>query len=77
MKNTIVLFVRELATNNITYHEVKEVDTTQMPPTERANLDWRRLEELMDQYPSSKYEVFKQGFSSLSAFHSAWPELAP
>ena len=77
MKNTIVLFVRELATNSVAYHEIREIDTNDLPPAERAKLDWGRMEELMLQYPSSKYEVFKQGFSSLSAFYGAWPELAP
>jgi len=77
MKNTICFFVRELATNAVVYHEIKEIETDEMPPSERADLDWQRLEELRRQYPSSKYEAFMQGFSSLSALYHAWPELAP
>jgi len=29
----------------------------------------------MNQYPSSAFEVFAQGFDSLATLYSTWPEL--
>lgn len=77
MKTTNCFFVRDLATRRIVHHEIDEIDTEDMPASQRAALDTRRIRALIDQYPSSRYEVFLQSFDSLPSLFDIWPELAP
>ncbi len=77
MKTTNCFFVRDLATRRIVHHEIDEIDTADMPSSQRAALDSRRIRALTERYPSSGYEVFLQSFDSLASLLDIWPELAP
>ena len=77
MKWTMCFFVREKAKRQIVHHEIEEIDAAAMPASQRADVEEERIEELMRRYPASEFEVFLQGFSSLEALYSAWPELHP
>lgn len=77
MKSTNCYFVRALDTRRIVYHEVEEDDSDEMPSNERAKLQTERIRGLMKQYPPALFEVFLQGFDSLTSLYSAWPELSP
>lgn len=75
MKWTMCYFVRDLATRRIVRHEVEEIDTAEMFADDRAKLEGERIRELMKTYRPSEFEVFLQGFDSLSSLYSTWPEL--
>jgi hypothetical protein len=77
MKSTMCFFVRDLATRQIVHHEIKETDTEDLSAVEHARSQSKRISELMSQYPSSEFDVFLQGFDSLSSLYSSWPELDP
>lgn len=77
MKWTMCFFVRDLATRRIVHHEIEEIDTADMPATDRSELEGQRIRELMRQFGPDTFEVFLQGFDSLGTLYGAWPELAP
>ena len=77
MKSTMCFFVRDLATRRIVHHEIQEIDSADMPSSVSSKLQGEHIDELMKQYPPSEFDVFLQGFDSLSSLYSAWPELEP
>jgi hypothetical protein len=77
MKWTMCFFVRDLESRRIVHHEIEAIDTAAMLATERSRIETQRLDELMNRYPSSGFEVFLQGFDSLEALYRTWPELSP
>lgn len=77
MKSTMCYFVRNLDTRRIVHHEIEEDDSDEMPSNERAKLQTERIRGLMRQYPPALFDVFLQGFDSLTSLYSAWPELSP
>lgn len=77
MKSTMCFFVRDLATRRIVRHEIEEIDSDEMAANERAKIETEHVRELMNRFPPSEFEVFLQGFDSLTSLYSSWPELSP
>ncbi|HEY4238856.1 MAG TPA: SUMF1/EgtB/PvdO family nonheme iron enzyme [Kofleriaceae bacterium] len=75
VNSVVCFFVRDLATENIVHYEVEEVDLEKLPIDEYSRRQQQHLEHLRRLYPMAKYDVFKQGFSSLAALNGTWPEL--
>jgi hypothetical protein len=75
MKSTTCVFVRNLTTRRVVHHEIDEIDSDEVSPSEQAKIERRRIQELMTQYPPSEFEVFAQGFDSRNTLYSIWPEL--
>lgn len=69
--------VRDRTTRRIVRHDLEEIDSDDMAADERAKLQTEHIRELMKQFPPSEFEVFLQGFDSLTSLYSSWPELSP
>ena len=74
MKWTLCFLVRDLATRQIVFHEIQEVEA---PAAERAKMTNQRISELSMKYPLTTHDVSMRGFDSLQALYSTLPELAP